>query len=130
MKLKVSTVVATVGLLVVTQTGSTHHSFAAVFDRDSPIELTGTVTQLEWMNPHTWFYMDVERDEGSVENWALEMGSPNTLIRRGWNRNSLNVGDVVTVIGFQAREKAQTGAVRSITLASGERLFGAQDESR
>jgi len=107
-----------------------HHSFASVFDREDPINLSGTVTKIEWMNPHTWFYIDVENEAGDVENWALEMGSPNTLVRRGWNHNSLQVGEVVTVVGFRARERVLTGAVRSVTLVSGEKLFGAQDESR
>jgi len=108
-----------------------HHSFAAVFDRDSPIEITGTVTNVEWTNPHAWFYIDVENDDGEVDNWALEMGSPNHLRRRGWNRNSLQVGDVIVVAGSRARDGSTTGAVRTITLqATGESLFGGQDESR
>ncbi len=108
-----------------------HHSFAAVFDRDDPVELTGTVTRVEWTNPHAWFFIDVEADDGEVENWAFEMGSPNHLRRRGWNRNSLQVGDVVTVAGARARNGTMTGAVRTVTLAStGESLFGGQDESQ
>ncbi|NIW25451.1 MAG: hypothetical protein GWN29_13290 [Gammaproteobacteria bacterium] len=108
-----------------------HHSFAAVFDRDEPIEITGTVTRVEWVNPHAWFYVDVETDDGQVEEWALEMGSANHLRRRGWNRNALKVGDVVTVVGSRARDGTMTGAVRTVTLdATGESLFGGQDESR
>ena len=108
-----------------------HHSFAAVFDRDSPIEITGTVTRVEWVNPHAWIYLDVEADNGRVEEWGLEMGSANHLRRRGWNRNALQVGDVVTVVGSRARDGTTTGAVRTVTLAStGESLFGGQDESR
>lgn len=108
-----------------------HHSFAAVFDRADEIEITGTVTRVEWVNPHAWFYMDVETDDGQVEEWALEMGSANHLRRRGWNRNSLQVGDVVTVAGSRARNGTTTGAVRTVTLAAtGESLFGGQDESR
>ena len=108
-----------------------HHSFAAVFDRDYPIEMTGTVTRVEWSNPHAWFFIDVESEDGAIENWAFEMGSPNHLRRRGWNRSSLQVGDVVTVAGSRARNGTTTGAVRTVTLAStGESLFGGQDESR
>jgi hypothetical protein len=108
-----------------------HHSFAAVFDRDSPIEITGTVTRVEWVNPHAWIYIDVEADNGEVEAWALEMGSANHLRRRGWNRNALEVGDVVTIVGSRARDGTTTGAVRTVTLAStGENLFGGQDESQ
>ena len=130
MKPKVVGLVTTIGLLVVAISANGHHSFASVFDKESPINLTGTVTKVEWMNPHTWFYIDVENEDGVVENWALEMGSPNTLVRRGWNHNSLQAGHMVTVIGFRARERELTGAVRSVTLSTGERLFGAQDESR
>ena len=104
-----------------------HHSFAAVFDANDPIELTGTVTKVEWMNPHTWFYIDVTDERGEVGNWGLEMGSPNGLMRRGWNRNSLQVGDVVTVVGFRARNGSRNGAVQTVTLSTGRSLFGGQN---
>ncbi len=130
MKRTITALLTTVGVLLTLRLAEAHHSFAFVFDRDHPIDLTGTITKIEWMNPHTWFYIDVEKEDGNVENWALEMGSPNTLVRRGWSHDSLQIGQVVTVVGFAARERALTGAVRSVTLASGERLFGAQDESR
>ncbi len=123
-------VLTIVGLLLAAVPGNAHHSFASVFNREDPIDLTGTVTKVEWMNPHTWIYIDVENEDGDVENWALEMGSPNTLVRRGWHHNSLQVGHMVTVAGFRARESGLTGAVRSVTLSTGEKLFGAQDESR
>ncbi len=123
-------VLTIIGLFLAAVPGNAHHSFASVFDREDPISLTGTVTKVEWMNPHTWFYVDVENEDGDIENWALEMGSPNTLVRRGWNHNSLRVGEPVTVVGYRARERELTGAVRSVTLSTGERLFGAQDESR
>ena len=101
-----------------------HHSFAAEFDADSPIELTGTVTKVEWMNPHTFFYIDVEKENGEYENWALELGSPNGLMRRGWTRNSLQVGNVVRVTGSRARDGSLLkGNARSIVLSNGIRLF-------
>jgi len=81
-----------------------HHSFAAEFDANAPIELTGTVTKVEWANPHTYFYMDVTSPKGDVENWAMEMGSPNGLMRRGWTRDSMKIGDVVTVTGSRAKD--------------------------
>ena len=107
-----------------------HHSFIAVFDREQPVEFTGTVTDIEWMNPHVWFYIAVENDQGQSESWGFELGSPNGLIRRGWNHNSLQVGEIVTVLGVRARDGSLTGAVRAVTLSSGESLFSAQDESR
>lgn len=130
MQSKAVRVLTIAGLLLTAVPGDAHHAFASVFDRDDPIDLTGTVTKVEWMNPHTWIYIDVENEDGDVENWALEMGSPNTLVRRGWRHNSLQVGHRVTVAGFRARKRDLTGAVRSVTLSTGERLFGAQDESR
>ena len=106
-----------------------HHSFVAVFDRDRPIEVTGTVTEVEWLNPHVWFYIDVEDDAGEVVNWGFEMGAMSGLIRRGWSRDSLQVGQVITITGVRARDGSQRGAVRTVTLGTGESLFGAQDES-
>ena len=118
------------GLCAATAPSNAHHAFAAVFDRDAPIDLTGTVTEVEWMNPHTWFYIDVENENGEIENWGLEMGSPNTLVRRGLRSNTVQIGELVRVIGSRAKDGSARGAVQTVTLESGERLFGAQDESR
>ena len=82
------------------------------------------------MNPHVWFYIDVDGGDGGTENWGFELGSPNGLIRRGWNHLSLQVGHVVTVVGLRARDGSQRGAVQTVTLSTGESLFGAQDETR
>jgi hypothetical protein len=107
-----------------------HHSFSAEFDVNSPIELTGTVTKVEWMNPHTFIYVDVETEDGGWQNWAIELGSPNGLMRRGWTRNSLQIGDTVSVKGSQARNGGLKGNARSVVLASGKRLFaGSSDPS-
>lgn len=99
-----------------------HHSFAAEFDANSPIELTGTVTKVEWANPHTFFYIDVE-EGGKIANWALELGSPNGLMRRGWTRNSMQLGDTVTVQGWRAKDGSTKGNARSVVLSTGQRLF-------
>ena len=98
-----------VGILACSLPVYGHHSFAAVFDADDSIDLTGTVTKIEWMSPHTWFYIDVENERGEVENWGLELGAPNMLLRRGWNRDSLQVGDVVTVVVSRARNGSLNG---------------------
>ena len=119
-----------IALVVFAAPSSAHHAFAAVFDQDVPIDLTGTVTKVEWMNPHTWFYIDVENQNGDIENWGLEMGSPNTLVRRGWSRDTLQVGQVVIVFGALARDGSMRAAVRTVTLDNGEKLFGAQNETR
>lgn len=105
-----------------------HHSFAAEFDADKPIDLTGTVTKVDWMNPHTFFYIDVETESGVYENWALELGSPNGLTRRGWSRNSLQIGDTVTVTGSRARDGSLKGNARSVVLSDGKQLFNGSAE--
>jgi hypothetical protein len=125
--------VACVGLLVLFSTTQTvaHHNFLAEFDATKPLKLKGTVTKLEWTNPHTWFYIDVRDDAGQVTNWGMEMGSPNALMRAGWTRNALKIGDVVTVEGFHARDKPNIGNARVVVLAStGQRLFAASSQGQ
>lgn len=109
---------------------SAHHSFSAIFDEGRPVEVTGTVTKVEWMNPHVWFYLDVERDDGSVESWAFEMGSPNRLQRYGWHQGSMPVGQVISVIGSRARDGTLKAAVENVVLPGGRELFGAQDATQ
>ena len=119
---------ATIGLAFSMQ-GIAHHSFAAEFDADSPIELTGIVTSVKWTNPHTFFYIDVENESGVWENWALELGSPNGLMRRGWTRNSLKIGDTVSVTGSRARDGSLKGNARAVVLAGGRQLFNATNRA-
>ncbi len=106
-----------------------HHSFAAVFDADDPVQLTGAVTTVEWLNPHVWFFVDVENEDGTIEDWAFEMGSPNRLMRSGWNERSMALGEVVTVTASRARDGSRKAAVVTVKLATGQELFGAQDSS-
>jgi hypothetical protein len=108
-----------------------HHAFSAEFDAEKPLKLTGTVTKLEWQNPHTWFYIDVEDGGGEVVSWGMELASPNLLMRNGWTRSSMKIGDVVTVEGFHAKNGATIGNARVITLtASGQRLFAGPTNAR
>ena len=100
-----------------------HHSFAAEYDSAKPINVTGTVTKVEWMNPHARFYIDVKDDSGAVTNWEFELGSPNGLMRRGWTRNSLKEGDVVTVAGSLAKDGSKLGNARTVKLADGRNVF-------
>jgi hypothetical protein len=102
-----------------------HHSFAAEFDSTKPFKLTGIVTKVEWQNPHTFFYLDItDAATKKVTNWAFEMGSPNGLMRTGWTRNTLKIGDEVTVEGSLARDGTPFGNARSVVLtSSGKRLF-------
>jgi hypothetical protein len=108
--------------------GFAHHAFAAVFNGDDNVKLTGTVTRLEWMNPHTWFYIDVANGDGQIQQWAFEMGSPNGLIRRGWTRNTIQVGQRVTVSGYRAKDGSAQASVESVTLADGRELSGASSK--
>jgi len=100
-----------------------HHSFAAEYDRDKPITLTGTVTKLEWTNPHARIYIDVKDDKGKVVNWDFELGPPNGLMRRGWNRNSLRQGHVVTIDGFLSKLAPHVANARTVKLADGRQVF-------
>lgn len=100
-----------------------HHAFAAEFDRNLPITVTGSVTKVEWANPHARFYIDAQDENGNTVNWDFELASPNGLMRRGWTRNSLKIGDVVTVTGHRARNNPHVGNASSVTLADGTQLF-------
>ena len=101
-----------------------HHSFAAEFDRNLPITVTGTVTKVEWANPHARFYIDAKDEtSGETVNWDFELASPNGLMRRGWTRNSMKLGDVVTVTGHRAKNNPHVGNASTVTLATGKKLF-------
>ena len=107
-----------------------HHSFAAEFDGAKKLKLSGTVTKVQWRNPHTYFYVDVKGDDGEIHNWAMELGSPNVLMRRGWTRDSLKIGDQVIVEGARARDNSYKGNASSVVMADGKRLFnGAAEEN-
>jgi hypothetical protein len=100
-----------------------HHSFSAEYDRDKPITLTGTVTRLEWTNPHARIYIDVKDEKGEIVNWDFELGPPNGLMRRGWNRNSLRTGHVVTIEGFLSKTNPRGANARSVKLPDGRQVF-------
>ena len=100
-----------------------HHSFAAEFDTKKPVTLKGVVTKIEWMNPHAWFYIDVTDDQGKVEHWQCETGAPIELLRRGWRKNNLKIGDQVTVEAFRAKDATNTVSARLVTLPDGRKVF-------
>ena len=118
-----------VGLVLASVPALAHHSFAAEYDAAKPVTLTGTVTKVEWMNPHARFYIDVKDDAGKVTNWEFELGSPNGLMRAGWTRNSLKQGDSVTVSGSLAKDGSNLANARQVTLADGKKVFAASSES-
>jgi len=109
-----------------------HHSFAAEFDANKPVKITGAVTKVEWQNPHVWFYIDVkDASSGKIANWGIEMGSPNGLMRIGWDRKTMKTGDVVTVEGSRAKDESNNANARAVTLAStGKRLFAASSQGQ
>src|SRR5437879_5313381 len=111
------------GLLLSPPTLSAHHSFAAEFDGNNPVTLKGKVTKVDWVNPHSWIYIDVAEADGKVVNWACETAPPNSLYRQGWRRDSLKQGDEVTIEGFLAKDRSPTVNARSVTLANGRRMF-------
>jgi len=112
-----------VGLLLAVPVDA-HHSFSAEFDAANPVELTGNVTKIEWLNPHVWFFIDVTDSQGKVTNWGWEMGSPNILARQGWTRHSMKIGDLVTVEGSLAKDGSNRANARAVSLAgTGDRLF-------
>jgi len=102
---------------------SAHHAFAAEFDSTKPVNFKGTVTKMEWVNPHVWLHLDVKKAAGSVENWAFEAGTPNVLFRRGFTKNSLLAGTEVVVDGYQAKDGSKRANGRDLTFPDGRKLF-------
>jgi hypothetical protein len=100
-----------------------HHSFSAEFDRDKPIKLTGTITKVEWTNPHARIYIDVQEEDGKLVNWDFELGPPNGLMRQGWNRNSLREGHIVTINGFLSKDQEHVANARSVFLPDGRQVL-------
>ena len=112
------------GLMIAAVPGFAHHSFSAEYDRAKPISLKGTVTKVEWMNPHARFYVDVKDDGGKTTNWEFELGSPNGLMRQGWTRNSLKPGDVITVNGSRAKDGSNLVNASNVAFEDGKRVLG------
>lgn len=102
---------------------SAHHSFAAEFDANQPVQLRGTVAKVEWINPHTWIHLDVKKNDGSMERWMIEGGTPNTLLRRGLTKNSLPEGTEIVVDGYKAKNGSNRANGRDLTFTDGRKLF-------
>jgi hypothetical protein len=123
MKLTHIATTAVLALALTAPTARAHHSFSAEFDVNKPIKLQGTVTKVSWINPHTWIYIDVKKPDGTVENWGIEAGTPNTLFRLGFTRDAVKVGTDIVVDGYESRDGSKRANGRDMTLPDGRKLL-------
>lgn len=123
MHLKIAALLLAVGFSLAARSASPHHSFSAEFDANKPVKLQGTVTKVLWINPHTWIHIQVMKPDGTTEPWEIEAGTPNTLFRLGFTRESLKSGTVIHVDGYLARDGSRRANGRDLTLPDGRKLF-------
>jgi hypothetical protein len=116
--------IAAAALFLTTMPISAHHAFAAEYDQNKRVTISGIVTRFEWSNPHAWLYVDAKDESGNVTTWNFEMGSPNGLLHRGWTRTALKKGDQVTLDGYGAKDGSNTANARTVTMPDGRKLFG------
>jgi len=122
-KLAIALSIASFALAGSASSVSAHHAFAAEFDANKPVNFKGTITKMEWVNPHTWLHISVKKDDGTAENWAIEAGTPNVLFRRGFTKDTLPAGLEIVVDGYQAKDGTRRANGRDLTLPDGRKLF-------
>ncbi len=123
MRTKLAVMIAVAGLFMSAAPVFAHHAFAAEFDAKRPVKLRGTVSKMEWINPHAWIHVDVKGEDGNVVSWMIEAGTPNTLFRRGFTKNSLAQGTEILVDGYQAKDGSNRANGRDVTFVDGRKLF-------
>ncbi len=123
MRTKLAVMIAVAGLFMSAAPVFAHHAFAAEFDAKRPVKLRGTVSKMEWINPHAWIHVDVKGEDGNVVSWMIEAGTPNTLFRRGFTKNSLAQGTEILVDGYQAKDGSNRANGRDVTFTDGRKLF-------
>ena len=126
--MKRAIVLASFGVMLLTSAAGAHHAFSAEFDQDKPVLLEGALSKAEWTNPHAWIYLDVKDKEGKVVSWAVEMGPPNALLRRGWKKSSMQIGVILKVEGFAAKNGKEFANATNITFPDGTKIFAGTDE--